>query len=266
MPASYTHYRFGRDVLALLPENRRETAMAHRELFDIGLHGPDIFFYYHPLWDNPVSRVGYAMHEETGAAVFRRFAAIWERQNRDPAATAYVLGFLCHFALDSGCHGYVEEMASIGVSHTLLEMELDRSYLVADGLDPIHQDLTAHIHPSAANARVIARFFPQLTERQVERALKEMIQSHHLLMASSRPKRLLLERGIALAGKTDSVGGMVMSEAPSRACKSMVDRLHTLYDQALPVAAAMLEMFPHCAHPQYSRDFEGRAAAMAEVL
>ncbi len=266
MPASYTHYRFGRDVLALLPEDLREIAGAHRQLFDIGLHGPDILFYYHPLWDNPVSRVGYAMHGETGAAVFRRFAAIWERQGRDPEATAYVLGFLCHFALDSSCHGYVGEMAAMGVSHTLLEMELDRSYLVEDGLDPIRQDLVRHIHPSAANARVIARFFPQVTERQVERALREMIQSHHLLMAPSRPKRLLLRSGIALIGKEQSIGGMVMSEAPSRACKQMVDRLHTLYDQVLPVAAAMLETFPQRAHPQYGRDFEGQAAAVQEAL
>ena len=32
-----------------------------------------------------------------------------------PAAQAYLLGFLCHFALDSSCHGYVGQMEALGV-------------------------------------------------------------------------------------------------------------------------------------------------------
>lgn len=266
MPASYAHYRFGREVLTLLPEAQRAAAEKHRALYDIGLHGPDIFFYYHPLWSNPVSRVGYAMHEEAGREVFRRFAALWERDGREEAEGAYLAGFLCHFALDSACHGYVGEMVDLGVSHTLLEMQLDRSFLVQDGLDPVKQDLVPHIHPSTANARVIARFFPQVTERQVEASLTGMIQGHHLLMAPNRPKRLLLETGISLIGKTESLGGMVMSEAPSKACKNMVDRLQALYAEAVPVAVALIEAFPTLEHPQFSRNFEGHAAAHLEVV
>lgn len=266
MPASYAHYRFGREVLALLPEELQRRLNANRGLFDIGLHGPDVFFYYHPLWDNPISQVGYAMHERPGREVFRRFAAIWEKGGRDEAEWAYLCGFLCHFALDSSCHGYVDEMAAMGVSHTLLEMELDRSLLVSDGLDPVKHDLVRHIHPSSANARVVARFFPQVTERQAEAALKGMIQGHHLLMAENRPKRLLLEGGIALMGKQDSLGGMVMSEAPSRACRKMVERLREMYREALPLAAALIEAFPGLENPQYSRDFEGQTAARSEDL
>ena len=40
MPAFYTHYRFGCDVLKQLPEDIRSICTAHRGLFDIGLHGP----------------------------------------------------------------------------------------------------------------------------------------------------------------------------------------------------------------------------------
>ena len=45
MPAAYTHYRFGRDVLRLLPPEKRQIIASHRALYDIGLHGPDIFFF-----------------------------------------------------------------------------------------------------------------------------------------------------------------------------------------------------------------------------
>lgn len=31
-----------------------------------------------------------------------------------PEAGGYAAGFLCHFALDSACHGYIEERAAAG--------------------------------------------------------------------------------------------------------------------------------------------------------
>ena len=46
MPAAYTHYRFGRDVLPLLPPETRQIIAAHRALYDLGLHGPDPYFFY----------------------------------------------------------------------------------------------------------------------------------------------------------------------------------------------------------------------------
>ncbi|MCI6023600.1 MAG: hypothetical protein MRZ52_06475, partial [Oscillospiraceae bacterium] len=72
MPAIYAHARFGHDVLDLLTDSAVDSTMdstmdsaadaapstapaaariirANRPLFDIGLQGPDIFFYYNPL-------------------------------------------------------------------------------------------------------------------------------------------------------------------------------------------------------------------------
>ena len=66
MPSTYAHRRFGADVLALLPDGLRQTLEQHRELYDMGLHGPDLMFYYKALQTNPVNRLGNAMHEEKG--------------------------------------------------------------------------------------------------------------------------------------------------------------------------------------------------------
>ena len=114
MPAAYTHYRFGRDVLRLLPPEKRQVISGHRALYDIGLHGPDIYFFYRPLTDNAVARMGHSLHRQTGATVLRRMAALLA-QAPSEAATAYLYGFLCHFALDSACHGYVGQMEALGV-------------------------------------------------------------------------------------------------------------------------------------------------------
>ena len=46
MPTTYAHYRFGKEVTEALPRGLQNTIEYHRDLYDIGLHGPDILFYY----------------------------------------------------------------------------------------------------------------------------------------------------------------------------------------------------------------------------
>ena len=72
MPAFYAHYRFGCDVLKQLPEDIRSICTAHRGLFDIGLHGPDIYFFYRPVLPNKVNRIGYAAHKRSGRYFLQR--------------------------------------------------------------------------------------------------------------------------------------------------------------------------------------------------
>ena len=48
MPSVYAHYRFGAAMLAKMPGDIRLPVQRYRRLFDIGLHGPDLFFYARP--------------------------------------------------------------------------------------------------------------------------------------------------------------------------------------------------------------------------
>ena len=72
MPSTYAHRRFGADVLVQLPRELREKITPYRPLYDMGLHGPDLMFYYRALQSNPVNRLGNAMHEQPGAVFFER--------------------------------------------------------------------------------------------------------------------------------------------------------------------------------------------------
>ena len=52
MPATYAHYKFGEAVKGSFPEDKKEIRDIidrNVDLFSFGLHGPDIFFYYHPI-------------------------------------------------------------------------------------------------------------------------------------------------------------------------------------------------------------------------
>lgn len=44
MPAGYTHYVFGEQVLDQLDESIKKRIMPYIDLYHIGIHGPDILF------------------------------------------------------------------------------------------------------------------------------------------------------------------------------------------------------------------------------
>ena len=58
MPSTYAHQHFGNLVFDKLPEKLQEEIAPYRGLYNIGLQGPDIFFYYKPLHKNDVAAYG----------------------------------------------------------------------------------------------------------------------------------------------------------------------------------------------------------------
>ena len=72
MPSTYAHYVFGKKVLQSLPPELSALARGHRQLYDIGLHGPDILFYYRALTVNKVNSVGFGMHARPARGFFAR--------------------------------------------------------------------------------------------------------------------------------------------------------------------------------------------------
>ena len=49
MPTSYAHYKFGQEVKSRLTGETAEIIAEFPQLFHIGLHGPDLLFYYNAL-------------------------------------------------------------------------------------------------------------------------------------------------------------------------------------------------------------------------
>ena len=119
MPSTYAHYRMGQEVRSCLGETEKKIVETYPELFSIGLHGPDILFYYHPILKNEVKRIGHEMHERSGKEFFEAAAKVVHSEKEKDAYLAYLYGFICHFALDVTCHGYIgEKEAASGLSHS----------------------------------------------------------------------------------------------------------------------------------------------------
>ena len=219
MPSTYAHRRFGANVLEHLPDELRAQLEQNRELYDIGLHGPDLLFYYHAAKSNPVGALGNAMHEEPGRVFFDRARRVVHCEADRDAALAYALGFVCHFALDSTCHPYVEQFTrESGVTHCEIETEFDNMLLRRDGYDPLKFFTASHIHPSERNAKVIAPFYEGISEQTALDSIKGMISVHKLLQASNPVKRWVVLTGMRAVGKYEMLHGLVANPQPNPKC------------------------------------------------
>ncbi|MBR2788925.1 MAG: zinc dependent phospholipase C family protein [Erysipelotrichaceae bacterium] len=160
MPTTYAHWRFGCDCIETLPQNLKDIVNDHRELFDIGVHGPDIFFY--DLTHPEVAKYGNAMHFHPSRDFFERAIRVYKENDADKdAMLSYILGFLSHFALDSQCHGYVDRKKEVsGLSHNKVESEYDSHLMKLDGKPVNLVNRAESLKPSRFTARIMARFFP----------------------------------------------------------------------------------------------------------
>ena len=139
MPGFTTHYIFGMKAYNDMPFTPlKHTIAKYRWLYQLGLQGPDMFFYNIPILRHRDYRnVGSYMHEHKVNAFFecclRRIGTIRSRQQQEEAIS-YLAGFMNHYIADSICHPYVYRRIGYPVDaptsmhhgmHAHLENELD---------------------------------------------------------------------------------------------------------------------------------------------
>ncbi len=244
MPSTYAHRCFGADVLTQLPEALQKKIEPYRALYDIGLHGPDLLFYYKALQSNPVNRLGNAMHEQPGTVFFERARGVIRNAKNRDAALVYALGYICHFALDSTCHPYVEQyVRTSGVSHCEIETEFDNQLLRREGRDPLHDLTASHIQPSRIWANVVAPFYEGVTVDEAYQAMTGMVFVHKMLLASNPVKRWVVLTAIRAAGKWEFMHGLVANPQPNPQCTESGKQLDALYQSAIPLAVRLINEY-----------------------
>ena len=187
MPALYAHYHFGDKVINHLNPAIKKIIVENRQLFDIGVQGPDIFFYYQPLKSNPVSRFGINMHNENASSFFDKMHLVYARYNGNKdALMAYLLGFACHYSLDYIDHPYIAEyMKEANVSHFAIESDYDRHLMHQDGH---FNSCVDKIIPSIENASVIQSCFKDFSIKEVQKAIKGIRDYNVILLSKSKIK------------------------------------------------------------------------------
>lgn len=251
MPATYAHYKFGQEVRKDLLEKENKIVEEFPELFMIGLHGPDIFFYYKPFVKTRVRQIGIEMHKCAGKDFFAPSVDVVREHGENHAYLAYLYGFICHFVLDVACHGYIEKkIAKSGISHTEIEAEFDRMLMEKDGHDPIRYKPTGHIVPSMDNAAIIQTFFEEADSVQILGTLKGMVSYLNFLVAPSKGKRFLIDTVLRLTRNYKELHGLMINYMSNRNCEDSTRELFNRYSQAKDRAVLLIH--------EYSDFLEGK--------
>lgn len=229
MPSSYAHFRFGQAAAQLLTGDAAKKVRRFRSMYDVGLHGPDFFFYYNPLFRTKTGALGSRFHQQSGQEFFGR-AALMLESSPSEGTEAYLYGVLAHYALDAACHPLIRTTAAeTDIGHTELEVEFDRYLLESDGCTAPHlEDVSSHMHLSRGECAAIAEVYPPISAFTVQRSVGIMALVTKALASKNRE---LLERIFRLGGTTAQQ--MVMPGSVNTHCSHMDTRLLALYNQAL---------------------------------
>lgn len=233
MPAAYAHYSFGKHVLKNLDEDIKNILLKNRTLYNIGLHGPDILFYYKPLESNFINKTGHDLHLQNSDVFFNNAKKVISNSSNFEATCSYIIGFICHFMLDSECHPLVRKKEKSGISHNEIETEFERFLMERDNINPLSHKPTKHIIPSNENAKYISHFFEGVTPEKVLESLKFMKFYLNLLSAPGIVKRALLITLMKITGSYNNMIGLIMKKEPNKECIDVCNDLYSAYLNAI---------------------------------
>lgn len=231
MPASYAHYRFGKLLLPHLPADVRQTIQRFRRMYDAGLQGPDLFFYYNIFMKTPTGELGSTFHRQSG----QEFFPVACKAATTEAAKAYLYGLLGHYCLDSVCHPFVNRLVQIDeAAHVPLESEFERYLLVLDKeTSPQTFDMSKYLKLTRGECMTVSAFYPGSTGSKVFRGIHAMA---FFIKVLSRPQNgPFLQKFLPGLWQHSIPAGENPDLAP------YMGELRSLYDQALRQYPALLQ-------------------------
>ena len=244
MPSHYAHYRFGTAAVRCFPPQVQRSIRQFRSLYDMGLCGPDLFYFYVLPMKGSVNALGAKFHHMTGQDFFQRVCKHL-RLEPNEAAMAYLYGVLTHYCLDSAIHGFVFEKTADGeIGHIELEAEFDRYLLRLDGKPRPHlHDSSAHMKLTPGECNTVAEFYGT-TPAYVALSLKCMTANAKLVATPNRELRKLVKK---CAGP--KMRQNFTERLPNPKCDCLNPPLLALYDEAMERLPRMMdELLAHMSH------------------
>ncbi len=160
MPTTYTHYTYGQEIFRMLSPKLQKKIRPYMNYYNIGVHGPDILFYYRSFSKNAVNQYGVKVHDEPMRCFLEHAFSVFKKQRRKSEAFAYLAGFMTHYILDSTCHPYIRRrMVETDISHAEMETDWDYLMMKRDYRNPLHYKVASHIRTGLAYSSVIGPYY-----------------------------------------------------------------------------------------------------------
>lgn len=247
MPTTYAHYTFGMHVYDHMDAELKQVIQTHLSLYLVGLHGPDILFYYRPLQENQLAKLGHQVHRQTAVAFFDVACKELKKMSDPAGGIAYLMGFFCHYMLDRECHPLVRKATgSDKVEHNRLEKEFDRELMIREQLDPLSYKPTGHLVLHPGDAAIIAYFYPGVTDIEIEKAVADMKRVLEILITPSKCRHQLLKLTFHLIKPGKNFESLLMDMKPIGEYAAISNDLADhLLEMVEPTSALTKELYDH---------------------
>lgn len=144
MPDVVTHATFAKEIFNKLEEGKlKSVLMKHKYIYYLGAQGPDVFYFFNLYYKNKIKGykdLGNLLHDyHVGEFLNESFNYL--KENYNEMLHSYLMGFICHHALDRNTHPYIYYMTGIYDSknkatkkfrgnHVRLERAIDSLFLI----------------------------------------------------------------------------------------------------------------------------------------
>ena len=225
----YAQYRFGRELLESMPPELRRSVGRFRQLYDMGLHGPELLDF---------TAQGQKFLLQSGDVFFDRVCRA-VRMDRSEGAMAYLYGLIAYYAINSVASPYINRAAgALGITPGRVRTEFDRYLLERDGHSPAYRyDRSRHIHLTPGECDTVSMFYPGVSGTTVEKSVKKMARVIGAPVLPAGSRRDMVVKLMEL----QRLGDSVIATRPERRLKSANEDLARLYELARQHYSSLLE-------------------------
>ncbi len=271
MPAIYAHNKFGKFVIAKLPVREKAIIKKYPRAFRIGLQGPDFLFFYRAFSKNKINRIGVYYHHHDIYPFIQNALDVIRDFGEDSSQYSYILGFICHFALDNACHPFVNEAMRItGCGHVEIEGDLDHLILSSEDYAPEYYPMDKLVPTDFDTALSMAPFYESLSVHKIQISLRWMRRIKHFFVAPGLLKRSLIDLLTHATLHYKRLNGHVIQPTANKKCRKETKHLYKLLKAAVPNAVSLIQNFnaalkSDCLSDDFHKDFNGNIFSADDI-
>lgn len=263
MPSIYAHNKFGKLVIAKLPREIKEVIRKYPNSFRIGLQGPDFLFFYKAFSINKITRLGVYYHHHDTYPFMEHALDVIRDYGTDSSQYSYLLGFICHFALDNACHPYVNAaMEQTGCGHVEIEGDLDQMILSSEDFIPEFYPMHRLVPTDFATAGSMVPFYESLTLDTIQTSLIWMRRIKRFFVSPGILKRSFIDLAMHATLHYKRLNGHVIQPTANKKCRKETKYLYKLLKAAVPDAVKLINNFNwalmgNSLSDEFHKDFNG---------
>ena len=246
MPSIYAHNSFGKEIYKKLPGDLKQIVRKYPRAFNAGLQGPDFLFFYRPFIHCKPNRLGYSQHGQPFRNFLDHIRPIIQKKGKDCGEYAYLLGFICHFMLDSESHTYVNQKAEEpGYNHLVMEIEFDRYLMKKDGNNPLLYPVWKHINWDKETLDAIHGIYSsfEISRKKIKKSLKSMSFIKWFFTTGRTFRRLFIRLCMLISCHYRKLEGHMMDLIPKRTAAETNRVLEKIYHETIDKCIDMIKDF-----------------------